>query len=241
MISKEILGTKWFILEKLYKYPPINLAPVMELLEYHLAAYGLKNIGYSINEYKNGETKMLLSHEDWHATAKDFLTKIINDPTIADKAHDESDTVLVPAIRAASQKIIGVDLKTKTNEELVALHTELSDLMGRLQTVRCLAWIMETSGEYFSGYLIGYLRDLFAQHGIHDDPVLTFAALTNQLNIRLSTSSRLVCCASRSRSPSRISRLMFLNPQFRSTLSFTRIFHLVAKVRRGRQPISYSM
>lgn len=179
MIEDKLLSQQWFLLEKLYHYPPITLSPPIEAMSKEFSDIGFFNIPHAVMEYKDGRVKMYYLDQEWHDAALATLEKIKKTPEVLDELHKESDEELVPKVRHIADKIMQTDLSALKSEELLSLYKELYPIKVKLQLIRGIVWGMETSGEIFSKYLIEYIEKVLNENNIDKNPALVFSALTN--------------------------------------------------------------
>ena len=179
MISQEMARQPWFLLEKLHQYPPLFLVPPMLSMATELSELGFENIVFSINEYIDGNVNMYFRKDDWDKAARATFEALKNNPGLLGRLHKESDEEVVPKLRDLSWQMVNEPLSGLSTDELTALFKKWYALNGRLHFIRSVGWLVETPAEYFSAYLIGYLRDLIQKQGLNLDPILTFSTLTN--------------------------------------------------------------
>ncbi len=179
----------WFVAEKaeithyLFAVSPIhNISCKMEDI-------GFSSLKYGGTEFIKDGGNYVFVEKTWRECAKKYLKIVIENPKTLFKLHREI-IKFADALFEFGKKLLKKDFTNYSNQRLAEYYEKFEYLHNEAHRRRAPMWVMETSGEVFSKYIINYLDKEIKKQNLNLIPEVVFANLSTPLTKNFTTKER---------------------------------------------------
>lgn len=175
--SRKIKKEQWFIAEKAEITHYLFAASPIKSITCEMEEIGFPSLTHSGTEYIKDSGNYIFVRKEWQGAALKYLKKIIKNPQILFKIHKETIQYSDKLFKYGKD-LLKKDFKKYTNRKLADFYDKFEYLHSITHLRRVPMWIMETSDNIFSKYLIHYLDRIIKKQKLDLVADTVFAALS---------------------------------------------------------------
>ncbi len=154
-------------------------SPLKEIV-FRMEEFGFPSLKYSGTEYIKDGGNYCFVEKEWKEAGKKYLELIKNNPELLDKVNREA-IAWGEKLLVFGKELLNREYDNLSNDELAELYNHFEFLREEAHIRRGVVWIVETGDEFFSSYLISYLKDEINKQCLDLNADSVFAILSTPL------------------------------------------------------------